>query len=193
MQQPTKPKDLKVVNLWCGPGGGKSTTSAGLFNLLKSLGASVELVTEYAKDLTYERNYGSLQNQLLILAEQDRRLRRLVGQVDFAITDSPLPLGIVYMTPEYEDWLPDAAEAAYHRYTNYDFWVERVKPYQQYGRVQTASEALALDVEVRNVFHHCTAGESGRPEMAWVVRGDEFAPYDILEKLPVVGKERMLT
>ena len=67
---------LKVINLWGEPGAGKSTVAAGLFNLMKLMGEKVELVTEYAKDLTYEKNHVSLQNQLLILATQDNRLRR---------------------------------------------------------------------------------------------------------------------
>ena len=107
---------LKVINLWGEPGAGKSTVAAGLFNLMKLMGEKVELVTEYAKDLTYEKNHGSLQNQLLILATQDNRLRRLEGQVEWAITDSPLPLGILYVTPEYDEWLEDAAFAAFERY-----------------------------------------------------------------------------
>ena len=47
---------MKVINLWGGPGCGKSTTAAGLFSIMKMRGHKVELVTEYAKELTYDRN-----------------------------------------------------------------------------------------------------------------------------------------
>ncbi len=48
------PERLKVINLWAGPGAGKSTTAAGLFNLMKIRGYNVELVTEFAKEMVYE-------------------------------------------------------------------------------------------------------------------------------------------
>lgn len=183
-----KDLDLKVINLWGAPCVGKSTTAAGLFNAMKMIGVRVELVTEYAKDLTYAKDYGSLENQLILLANQDQRLRRLEGQVDWAITDSPLPLGLAYITPEYEDWLPGAILGAYDRYDNYDFLLRRSKPYQTYGRNQTEAEALALDVTIKDLFERATDSEDGR----WEVAGDNFAPYTILGKLEVAGAEEFL-
>ena len=172
---------LKVVNMWAGPGAGKSTASAGLFNLMKSMGHRVELVTEYAKDLTYEQNFGSLKNQFLIAAMQDQRLRRLEGNVEWAITDSPLPLGIHYCTREYEEWVPEAIEAAYDRYDNFDFLVRRCKRYQTYGRTQTEHEALAIDVSIKAIFDDFTDHMS--VEQAWEVKGDGDAPFNIYKTL----------
>ena len=60
---------LKVINLWSGPGGGKSTTAAGLFNIMKHMRLDVELVTEVAKDRVYAKDFQTLGNQLLITAE----------------------------------------------------------------------------------------------------------------------------
>jgi len=39
----------KVINLFAGPGAGKSTTAAGLFAEMKRANVDVELVTEYVK------------------------------------------------------------------------------------------------------------------------------------------------
>lgn len=188
--------NLTVVNLWGGPGIGKSTTAAGLFNLLKQSGARVELVSEFAKDLTYGKDYGSLENQLFILAEQDRRLRRLEGQVDFAITDSPLPLGMVYMTPEYEEWLPAAILGAYDRYQNVDVLLTRRKPYQVYGRNQTEHEATVLDLNIQHVFKTVTGWDGKTPtdydNEAFLVEGDEFAPFRIAQFLDIPNMEKLL-
>lgn len=170
--------NLKVINLWCGPGGGKSTTAAGLFNLMKTLGLEVELVTEFAKDLTYERNFGSLENQLLVLAQQDARLRRLVGQVEWAITDSPLPLCEVYMTPEYQDFLPDAILGAYERYDNYDFYVRRSKTYRAGRRFPTEHQALTLDFQIADLFREYT-----EPHRAWWIDGGSSSPNTIARHL----------
>jgi len=182
---------LKVINLFAGPGAGKSTTAAGLYNLLKLKGVSVELVTEYAKDLTYSEDFGTLTNQLHVVAEQDRRLRRLVGKTEWAVTDSPLPLSVAYMTSEYEGWLPQAIKGAYDRYDNFDFLVKRVKPYSTQGRTQTESEALALDIHVRGIFNDYTGGLDDDPDyQTWEVTGDSQAPYFIARKLGLVGGGR---
>lgn len=47
-------KNALVVNLFGGPGCGKSTTMARLFADLKTRGLNVEMVSEFAKDLVYE-------------------------------------------------------------------------------------------------------------------------------------------
>lgn len=83
-----------VINLIGGPGAGKSTTAAGVFFLLKLLNVRCELVTEFAKELTYDENWSDLKRQLYVTAEQERRQRRLVDKVDFIVTDSPLLLGV---------------------------------------------------------------------------------------------------
>jgi hypothetical protein len=167
---------LKVINLWAGPGAGKSTLAAGLFNAMKSMGLRVELVTEYAKDLTYEKNYGTLQNQFLVAAKQDSRLRRLEGQVEWAVADSPLPLAIAYATPEYDEWLSPAIIAAYRRYVNYDFFVRRKKPYMGYGRTQTEHQALAIDITLRDIFN-----EYAKDQCAVDVTGDSAGVYKVLK------------
>lgn len=80
----------KVINLFAGPGAGKSTTAAALFVLMKTEGYKVELVTEYAKELVYAEDWETLNWQPAVTKEQDARQRRLVGKVDWIITDSPL-------------------------------------------------------------------------------------------------------
>lgn len=145
--------NLKVINIWGAPGVGKSTTAAGLFNLMKAKGHSVEIITEVAKDLTYEKMYDRLSNQLYILGEQDLRLRRLEGQVEWVITDSPLPTGLAFITQEYRDWLTDAVWGAYDRYNNYDILLKRNLEFgfQQEGRNENYEQALALDETLANL------------------------------------------
>jgi len=175
---------LKVINLWAGPGAGKSTLAAGLFNLMKNMQHEVELVTEFAKDVTWEKNYGTLQNQLVVLAEQDRRLRRLEGQVEWAITDSPLPIGLVYMTPEY-NFLHDAMPSIFGRYRNYHALVCRDpnRPYHEAGRNQTLDEATQLDRAILDLYEAYSLGD---PTMD--VFSDHRAPYEVYEEFVDVGQ-----
>jgi len=89
---------MKLINLWGGPGTGKSTTAAGLFSLMKLKGYDVELVPEYAKDLTWEGHHNKLADQNYVFAKQHRRIARLVEHdLDYVITDSPLLFTIYYM------------------------------------------------------------------------------------------------
>ncbi|RWI06804.1 MAG: hypothetical protein EOQ89_03480 [Mesorhizobium sp.] len=137
---------MKVINLCAGPGAGKSTTAAGLFNIMKLKGFNCELVTEFAKDLTWEGRMNTLSNQLYILAKQEARLARLEGKVDYVVTDSPLLLGLVYVNERFRKaWFHNAVRGAFDLYDNVLFLLERTKPYQPVGRNQTAQEAVLLD------------------------------------------------
>ena len=92
---------MKVINLFGGPGVGKSTAAAGLFYEMKKRQLSVELVTEYAKDMVWEKRWNILDDQLYILAKQHRRIARLAEHgIEYVITDSPISLGLVYLKPE---------------------------------------------------------------------------------------------
>ena len=175
---------MKVINFFAGPGAGKSTTAAGLFFLMKTAGYRVELVTEYAKDLTYERSLGVMQNQLALLGEQDRRLQRLVGTVDVAITDSPLLMGLVYAKDRYTaPWFRTAVEGAFDSYDNFNVFVHAVKPYQPWGRRQSEESARALDGPILELL-------AGRPRTR--VSGNEDAPQILFDLLKSKLKEPIL-
>lgn len=145
---------MKVINLWGGPGSGKSTTAAGLFSHMKLNQIKVELVTEFAKDLTYEKNFITLSNQLLVTGQQDHRLRRLEGHVDYVITDSPLPLGVMYASGVFKsDWFHNCVMGAYNSYDNINFYIRRVKPYAMVGRTQTESESNEISNSLINMLN----------------------------------------
>lgn len=68
---------LRVVNLFAGPGAGKSTLATGVFHELKLQGINCEYVSEIAKDLTWEKRHNSLNFQLYVFAKQHRDIERL--------------------------------------------------------------------------------------------------------------------
>lgn len=144
---------VKVINLFAGPGAGKSTTRAGLFYLLKSNGYNVEEVTEYAKDCTWDETQTLLTDQLFVLANQNRRLTRLRDKVDVAVSDSPLLLTINYVDPKY---LPQTFQALtwelWNTYDNYNYFINRTKKYNPIGRNQTEDEARQIDLSIKNIL-----------------------------------------
>ena len=80
-----------VINLYGGPGVGKSTVAAELFSLMKKENYNVEFVTEHAKELTYEGRYNVLdQDQLYVFAKQHRKILRLKNKVDFINSLKPI-------------------------------------------------------------------------------------------------------
>jgi hypothetical protein len=141
-------KMTKVINLYGGPGVSKSTTATGVFSILKLHGVSCEYVSEYAKDLTWEKARNNLENQVKIFGEQQHRMWRLIDQVDVIITDSPLPLCMIYNKAGCEE-LNKLVLSEYGKMNNYNYILKRIKPYVQVGRNQTEEEAKKIDEEVR--------------------------------------------
>lgn len=143
---------VKVINIFGGPGAGKSTTAAGLFFEMKKRQIEVELVTEYAKDMTWEKRHNVLSDQLYILAKQNRRVQRLAGQVEWVITDSPLLLGLVYKVPGYFESFDAFTMEVFNSYDNHNFLIGRDFEYQAAGRNQTAEEAIEVDAVIKNLL-----------------------------------------
>ena len=85
-----------VINLFGGPGVGKSTMCASIFSKLKILGFECEMATEYVKDIVWEESFKKLENQIYIFGKQHARVHRLLNKVDIVITDSPLLKSRVY-------------------------------------------------------------------------------------------------
>lgn len=135
-----------VVNFFSGPGSGKSTTAAGVFSLLKLHGINCEYVPEFAKDLTWENRYKTLENQIYIFAKQQHRIWRLVGEVDVVITDAPLIQGLVYV--DENTALTQIVMEQANEFDNLNFFLTRVKVYQPKGRAQTLEEAIELDSKI---------------------------------------------
>lgn len=117
-----KKRSTIVVNIFGGPGAGKTTAAWEIAEKLRKYNSPhtgkprnfvVEYVPEYAKELTWDKNCeyitplqrrhaeelldGNPYHQREIFNEQLKRVMRLYGQCDFIITDSPVLLTMLYM------------------------------------------------------------------------------------------------
>lgn len=139
-----------VVNLFGAPGSGKSTGAAYIFSRLKMQGVNCELITEYAKDKTWEKNFEALDCQEYIFGKQSYRMKRCRDKVDVIITDSPLPLGIFYNTnPVLEKNYPALVLDVFNTYENMNYALLRNKPYNPIGRNQTQEESDAIGDKIQ--------------------------------------------
>lgn len=147
------PQDTLLVNLYGGPGAGKSTTAARLFSVLKTSGQNVELVTEHAKDLTWEEG-AKLSFQPAVMGEQMWRLERLRGKVDVIVTDTPIMLSCVYGAGMigHEVWCAYVEEYV-QSWPTLNFRVARGRRvWNPAGRSQGEREAIALDATIDNLL-----------------------------------------
>lgn len=141
------------INLFGGPGVGKSTLAAELFARFKKLGKSVELVTEFAKDLVWEDRQSTLAIQPYVSMKQFRNLARLKDKVDYVITDSPIIKDSVYAR-RYAPELPqDYHNLLFFLHENLgdsiNVLLSREHAYESVGRYQTEQEAKSIDDELR--------------------------------------------
>jgi len=141
-----------VVNLFGGPGVGKSTLAAEVFVALKKNGVQVESIQEYVKAWAWEGKTVGTFDQLYILAKQLKLETRLYGKVDVIITDSPL-----LFSPIYERFygaknpMSEAAALAVMRAAEENgvihlhYVLPRTFAYDERGRFQNEQQAIEVD------------------------------------------------
>lgn len=168
---------MKILNLFGGPGTGKSTTASDLFAAMKWRNYNVELVNEFAKEATWEEHHSILQDQVYVVAMQNRKLWRIKDKVDWAVTDSPLLLALAYTR---DDYLPNHfrnfVRELWDSYENINIFLNRKKPYHKIGRSQTEEEARGLDDRTRIMLDEFKIPYE-------VVDADENAKWEIIESI----------
>ena len=139
-------KNTIVVNLFAGPGAGKSTGATYIFSKLKMAGVDAEYVSEFAKDKVWEENKLVFDNQFYMTGKQSFKIKRCIGKVDIIITDSPILIGAMYCNDN--PLLIPAIKYEFNKYHNINFFIRRAKKYNPNGRNQTEDEAKEIDKEV---------------------------------------------
>lgn len=168
---------MKVICLYGEPSAGKTALMLSLTSRLKRLGVNADIAGEYYKEKVYENTpVGEEDNlaeitkrthslvdktggQLGIFAEQYKRLKRLEGTVDFAVTDCPLPL-IGYYSRNDDD--PHLFGSIKHRHSTFDnigFLLKRTHEFESRARVHSEDEAMQVSKELPGFLSNFTDGK----------------------------------
>lgn len=136
-------KNTVVINLFAGPGAGKSTGATYIFSKLKMAGVDAEYISEFAKDKVWEENDLVFKSQFYITGKQAWKILRCIGKVDVVITDSPILLGAMYC--DDNPMLIPAIKYEFNKHKNINLFIHRAKQYNPNGRNQTEAEAKEID------------------------------------------------
>ena len=141
------------VNLFGGPGSGKSSTSAGIFHLLKKQHINCELITEYAKDKVWLNDQATLSVQPYVSAKQLIATEKLNNKVDVMITDSPLLLGTIYADSWGTDNFLKCLHEWHNRYNNLNIFLKRNEEhFSRNGRNHDLEESIKIDEKIKNIL-----------------------------------------
>ena len=160
-------KTTTVINLFGGPGAGKTTCAWEIAAALKKKGFVTEYVSEYAKELVWngehEKLNGTIENQKKLYEEQKHRVHRLLGKVDFVVTDSPTLLSLIYLqepNPEFEKEI----SRDFKGNNNFCLIIQRGKVFEAAGRIHTLEQSKQIDAQIQQllvnenipfgVYHH---------------------------------------
>ena len=150
----------KIINLFGGPGIGKSSIAAGLTYKLKKRHITCDNPYEFPKLLAWDENHSAIRDQLFVLANQHRGIVKSYGKVDYIILDSPILLSLtyknVYKSNEYPAILyGDAFDKMvldiYNQYDNINILLKRSQgKHNNNERYQNLEESIALDNVIEN-------------------------------------------
>lgn len=145
-----------IINMFGGPGVGKTTLMVATFAYLKIKKFNCEMSSEFAKELSWEERKIALSNSIYIFGEQQYRLYRLKDKVDIIVTDCPLLLSYCYNEIykfSSNKYLGSAILEEFNNYDNLNFFINRVNKYRKEGRNEDYELALKIDNKLKNILN----------------------------------------
>ncbi len=144
------------INLFGGPGVGKSTFAAKLFAHLKKMGENIDLVQEVVKQWAYEGKQIHSWDCIGLFGRQFEAEQRLLRNgVQSIITDSPLLLQCFYAQTVHGcpvHWeMVNICKKFEESHPSINFLIQRpIINFEIHGRYQTEEAALQIDKMVED-------------------------------------------
>ena len=145
----------KIINLFGGPGIGKSSIASGLTYKLKKKHITCDNPYEFPKLLAWDENHSAIRDQLYVLANQHRGIVKSYGKVDYIILDSPILLSLTYRNYYKSNQYPATLYGhtfdklvleTFNQYENINILLERGEGnHNEKERYQSLDESKELD------------------------------------------------
>jgi hypothetical protein len=149
--------ETKIINLFAGPGAGKSTIASGLFYDLKKQNISCDIPYEFPKELAWEESKNRITDQFYVIANQHRGIVRSYGKVEYIILDSPILLSLIYKnnyttgypSSLYKENFDKTIIDIHKSYENINIFLNRPKNnFKNDGRFHSKDESDKLDKDI---------------------------------------------
>ena len=154
LENEQKELNTLCVNLYGGPGTGKSVQQALVFARLKIWGVDAMMSMEAAKRYVYSHSK-EIKTQEGLFGIQLTELELLNKHVEVIVCEAPLLFNIIYDkaygNSENTD-LHRNVSNKYKQFNNMEFLLTRTHEYQQEGRYQDENGAIEVDNIIRNVL-----------------------------------------
>jgi nicotinamide riboside kinase len=141
-----------ILNLFGGPGIGKTTLAARIFAELKARNIEAACPEEYAKIAIWQGRSYLLDNQLILLGRTWDTITSLADKVDVIILDSPILLCSHYASEVEPDHFHKTVLDYHQRYDRINILLSRVDGmnYSTSGRRETSQQAIGIDAKIRS-------------------------------------------
>jgi DNA replication protein DnaC len=151
-----------LINLFGGPGIGKSSIAAGITYKLKKEHITCDNPYEFPKLLAWDQNLPAIKDQLYVLGNQHRGIAKAYGKVDYIVIDSPILFSLIYKNYYNTGYPAEFYSSAFdqmvidlhHKYKSLNILLERNEDsvHSVEERYQTLNESLDLDRYIKSTL-----------------------------------------
>lgn len=147
-----------TINLYAGPGSGKSTTSRTLSALFGGNGISSIAPIEIPKLHVWEKSFTHLSDQLKIFANQKFNQDLCNKKFKISVVDSPLLMQLIYMEQNKSDNIKELEQLIVKAFEErkkqnvFSYFLKRKHSYSNYGRVHSEEQSNQLNNKIIEIL-----------------------------------------
>lgn len=162
IEEPKPESKIRRINVFAGPGAGKSTLAAKIFGEMKVRGHDVEHISEYIKTWAHQGRLPVSFDQVYVFAKQMHAEDTALQNVKYVVTDCPLLMccayGRFYGFHPYVE-LTQIAKHFDEVFPAINLLIDRTVDYNEAGRYQSLKEAKEFDgLLLDTMAAHCMGG-----------------------------------